>query len=586
MPADSPFEKMLNSQEISGKQRTFQRSLEGCKKIIFEHVFGDHSNCQMLPYPCKPKAADRNINKQLQASGIYPAAYDAVKYLAYHAGSLLEHVTNNMAESSNSIIKKMNAGKRINYCSKNSYEMRCYGAVVQHNSQKLLSNLFLRLGHEVPTAVLNMERNRELYVGNNILRRLEQGRDRHQSRHQYVDKNYGPRAQKPDQPKDVYDMLVKDHFNKLLKYQENQEQIECDTISQSESELWHYLRTILLTASNFGKICLMRRSTSCSNTVASICYPKVLETAAVQFSLANEQAAKKTLELKLGKKITPCGLFIHPKIPFLGASPDGLIDHDGIVEIKCPSATKDNTVDYAIEHNINVRRIFDRTNKDLMNKTHPYYFQVLGQLIVANRSYCIFAIWTTVDLKYIKVLRDDEFWNTRMEPLLSQFYKECLVPEIVDPRHSRSMPIRDPQYILEAQEQVKCKRALALEQKEMRDETVHKQKRKMNPVTSERPDLTCDTQERFQVVSQELPHSKLDDICSIISGVQPPNMAWARIEMNEKMDVSEQDKEVLEVARRDISVEEVIADILPLTSLLNDISIDLFQLVVEENSIF
>ena len=170
-----------------------------------------------------------------------------------------------------------------------------------------------------------------------------------------------------------------------------------------------------------------------------------------------------------------------------------------------------------------------------------------------------------------------------MEPLLSQFYKECLVPEIVDPRHSRSMPIRDPQYILEAQEQVKCKRALALEQKERRDETVHKQKRKMNPVTSERPDLTCDTEERFQVVSQELPHRKLDDICSIISGVQPPNMPWARIEMHEELDISEQDKEVLEVARRDISVEEVIADILPLTSLLNDTSIDLFQLVVEEN---
>ena len=191
--------------------------------IIFEHVFGDHSNCETLPFPCKPKAAERNIIKQLQASGIYPSAYDAVKYLAYHAGSLLERVTNNMVESSNSIINKLNAGKRINYCSKNSYDMRCCGAVGQHNSQNLLSNLFLRLEHEVPTAVLNMERNRQLHVGNNRLRRLKQGRDRHQSRHQYVDKNYGPRAQKPVQPKDVYDMLVNDHFNKLLKYQENRE---------------------------------------------------------------------------------------------------------------------------------------------------------------------------------------------------------------------------------------------------------------------------------------------------------------------------------------------------------------------------
>ena len=161
--------------------------------------------------------------------------------------------------------------------------------------------------------------------------------------------------------------------------------------------------------------------TPCVNTVESICYPKVLETAAVQFGLANEQVAKKALKLKLGKEITPCGLFIHSEIPYLGASPDALIDNDGIVEIKCPFSAKDVSVDYAIEHNINVRRIFDRKNKDSMSKTHPYYFQVLGQLIVTNRSYCIFSLWTTVDLKYIKVLRDDEFWITKMERSLSRF---------------------------------------------------------------------------------------------------------------------------------------------------------------------
>jgi hypothetical protein len=38
-----------------------------------------------------------------------------------------------------------------------------------------------------------------------------------------------------------------------------------------------------------------------------------------------------------------------------------------------------------------------------------------------------------------------------MRPRLVQFYEHCLVPEIVDSRYVRSMPIRDPSYILEAQ---------------------------------------------------------------------------------------------------------------------------------------
>jgi len=37
-----------------------------------------------------------------------------------------------------------------------------------------------------------------------------------------------------------------------------------------------------------------------------------------------------------------------------------------------------------------------------------------------------------------------------MFPKLKMFFFNCLLPELVDPRHSRSMPIRNPTYILEA----------------------------------------------------------------------------------------------------------------------------------------
>jgi hypothetical protein len=37
-----------------------------------------------------------------------------------------------------------------------------------------------------------------------------------------------------------------------------------------------------------------------------------------------------------------------------------------------------------------------------------------------------------------------------MEPKLVQFYMECILPKLVDPRHTRNMKKRDPPYILQA----------------------------------------------------------------------------------------------------------------------------------------
>jgi len=36
-----------------------------------------------------------------------------------------------------------------------------------------------------------------------------------------------------------------------------------------------------------------------------------------------------------------CGIFVDKKLNFLAATPDGLIDNDYIVEIKCPVSIKD-----------------------------------------------------------------------------------------------------------------------------------------------------------------------------------------------------------------------------------------------------
>lgn len=36
---------------------------------------------------------------------------------------------------------------------------------------------------------------------------------------------------------------------------------------------------------------------------------------------------------------------------------------------------------------------------------------------------------------------------------LIPFYEDCVLPELLDPRRERNMPIRDPEYIIEAKRQ-------------------------------------------------------------------------------------------------------------------------------------
>lgn len=49
-----------------------------------------------------------------------------------------------------------------------------------------------------------------------------------------------------------------------------------------------------------------------------------------------EEEARERYELALGKMVCPVGFVLHPRFDFAGASPDGLVDDDGVLEIKCP----------------------------------------------------------------------------------------------------------------------------------------------------------------------------------------------------------------------------------------------------------
>lgn len=113
-----------------------------------------------------------------------------------------------------------------------------------------------------------------------------------------------------------------------------------------------------------------------------------------RYGIQNEPLARECLQERLGVNIMPCGLFVDKKLNFLAASPDGLIDDDSIVEIKCPVSIKDYTPEEAFS-NKKLKCMSMVEDGDLKLKpSHDYWYQIQGQLHIAERKYCYFAVWT------------------------------------------------------------------------------------------------------------------------------------------------------------------------------------------------
>lgn len=59
--------------------------------------------------------------------------------------------------------------------------------------------------------------------------------------------------------------------------------------------------------------------------------------AAMQWGIDTEPQARAMYELETGRGVVECGFYNHPEIEMSGASPDGLIGDNGLIEIKCPN---------------------------------------------------------------------------------------------------------------------------------------------------------------------------------------------------------------------------------------------------------
>ncbi|XP_076381283.1 uncharacterized protein LOC143260253 [Megalopta genalis] len=412
---------------------------------IPSHVFGEHKECRRLGYFCdRPEnTGEDNLVPHLKKIGTYNRMHEIFRPLMAHAESLLHNTTNNSVENLNAIIAKYTGGKRLNWGQRGSYSARCAAAVVQHNTQKLISKVIEGKGVKPPKLIEQLEERRK---GIN-----EKGNERKRKSPKKVrnpfcsamDPDYGVSAEKPDMEQHLFSFEKERHMEMLQDWQTNRKKIERDTVEQNKSHEWHTYRSKLLTASNFGKVCRRRKTTKCGNLVKSLLYPNILQLPAIEYGRQCENIAREQLAKEEDVEIRKCGLFIDAEIPFLGATPDGIIDDDGIVEIKCPKTAEKFSPEEAIKNIQPLRRIFEDDAGTALRRTHHYFYQVQGQLHITGRQYCLFCLWTPKGMKTIKVTKDDTFWQNEMKSKLSRFYVHCMLPEILDSRYIRNMSIRE-----------------------------------------------------------------------------------------------------------------------------------------------
>ncbi len=129
--------------------------------------------------------------------------------------------------------------------------------------------------------------------------------------------------------------------------------------------------------------------------------------AAMQWGTETEPQARAAYEWERGAAVIEVGFFDHPTVTMSGASPDGLVGDDGLVEIKCPNSAT---------------HIATLRGEPIADK---YVKQMQWQMACTGRKWCDFASFDprlpdAMQLHVQRVHRDDAM-IAEMEAAVTEF---------------------------------------------------------------------------------------------------------------------------------------------------------------------
>jgi putative phage-type endonuclease len=189
---------------------------------------------------------------------------------------------------------------------------------------------------------------------------------------------------------------------------------------EQKSEEWFKARLGKVTASRVADVLAKTKtgySASRENYMAQLVVERMTNTqaesftnAAMQWGTDQEPFARAAYEVQQNVLVDEVGFIPHPTIEMAGASPDGFVNSDGIIEIKAPQT------------NTHI--------ETLLNQAVPakYIAQIQFQLACTGRQWCDFVSFdprmpAKAQLFVKRVQRDDGFIK-EMESEITKFLAE------------------------------------------------------------------------------------------------------------------------------------------------------------------
>lgn len=223
-----------------------------------------------------------------------------------------------------------------------------------------------------------------------------------------------------------------DFLLERLKISEDQQRaVEKATKGQRTNPVWHQLRKGRLTASNFGAVIKAKR-VSPSLIKRLMGMYELSGVQAINWGVVQEEEGIKAFEAAKQCKVVDSGLWLS-RSGVLGASPDGLLGEDAILEVKCPYTQRNATIAEAVEQkDFYIQK--DEEGTYQLKENHPYYHQVQGQLHLTQRSICYFVVWTTKEVLILSIERAAS-WEDNLE-YLERFHREQILPRLLSGNES------------------------------------------------------------------------------------------------------------------------------------------------------
>lgn len=150
---------------------------------------------------------------------------------------------------------------------------------------------------------------------------------------------------------------------------------------------------------------------------------------AIQWGRTHEKTGIEYLKTNLHLDVQPTGIWL-TNSGLLGASPDGLVGDDAIVEVKCPYTYRNDHLSEKLKNSDKYIISYHDAGEIVINKNHNYYHQIQGNLHILKRNKCHLCIWTLKEVTIVTIDYDLS-WAENLN-LLEDFYLKHYLPKLIE----------------------------------------------------------------------------------------------------------------------------------------------------------